>query len=103
MYLSYPTSRRSVLPQLFIGSEGTLGVITGVALALPKLSSSVQLACVAVESWQEVLDAFKESTNHLGEILSAVEYYDDPALELTLQHLPGARNPLESRTPFCAH
>mmetsp|Transcript_16768 Transcript_16768/g.48601 ORF Transcript_16768/g.48601 Transcript_16768/m.48601 type:complete len:502 (+) Transcript_16768:20-1525(+) len=88
------------LKQLFIGSEGTLGIVTGVALALPKLPSSVQLAYLAVDSYESVLTVFKEAKGHLAEILSAVEFLDDQALDLTLEHLHGARNPLESRAPF---
>ncbi|KAG8467738.1 hypothetical protein KFE25_006790 [Diacronema lutheri] len=86
--------------QLFIGSEGTLGVITGVAIALPKLPNSVQLAYLAVDSYAAVLDVFREAKGHLAEILSAVEFLDDQALDLTLTHLHGARNPLEGRAPF---
>lgn len=88
------------LKQLFIGSEGTLGVVTGVAIALPKLPSSVQLAYLALDSYESVLRVFKEARGHLAEILSAVEFLDDEALGLTLEHLHGVRNPLESRQPF---
>lgn len=86
--------------QLFIGSEGTLGVVTGVAIALPKLPNSVQLAYLAVDSYESVLKVFREAKGHLAEILSAVEFLDDQALDLTLRHLHGARNPLEARAPF---
>ncbi|KAJ1634002.1 D-2-hydroxyglutarate dehydrogenase [Pavlovales sp. CCMP2436] len=88
------------IKQLFIGSEGTLGVLTGVAIALPKLPNSIQLAYLALDSYASVLKVFKEAKGHLAEILSAVEFLDDQALELTLAHLHGARNPLETRAPF---
>ena len=41
--------------QLFIGSEGTLGVITGCSLALPPLPSSVHLAFLGLASYAQVL------------------------------------------------
>ena len=44
------------LKQLFIGSEGTLGVITACALALPQAPKSVQLAFLGVESFARVLE-----------------------------------------------
>ena len=40
-----------LLAQLFIGSEGTLGVITACAIALPRKPSSVQLAFLGVDSY----------------------------------------------------
>lgn len=86
--------------QLFIGSEGTLGVVTGVAIALPKLPNSVQLAYLALDSYESVLNVFREAKGHLAEVLSAVEFLDDQALGLTLKHLHGARNPLQERVPF---
>lgn len=88
------------LKQLFIGSEGTLGVVTGVALALPKLPSSVQLAYLAIDNYDHLLSVFGQARSQLGEVLSAVEFLDDQALEITLEHLHGARNPLETRAPF---
>jgi FAD/FMN-containing dehydrogenase len=88
------------IKQLFIGSEGTLGIITGIAIALPPLPKSVKLAYLALDSYESVLKVFREAKSHLAEVLSAVEFLDDQALELTLEHLHGARNPLESRSPF---
>merc|ERR1719221_741905 len=80
------------LKQLFIGSEGTLGVITGVALALPRAPTSVQLAFLACESYEGVLETFSAAKRDLGEVLSAVEFLDHESFELVTSH--GVRDPL---------
>lgn len=74
------------LKQLFIGSEGTLGVITGVAIKTPPkpkvpLSSSltnnnhekaVNVAVLGVQSYSTILEIFKRTRQHLSEILSGI-------------------------------
>lgn len=45
--------------QLFIGSEGTLGIITKVALMLAPKPQSQQMALFAVESFEKVVELFK--------------------------------------------
>ena len=42
------------LKQLFIGGEGTLGVLTAVSLLCPPKASSVHLTCLACQSYQDV-------------------------------------------------
>ena len=64
------------LKQLFIGSEGTLGVITGCAIALPKAPTSVQLAFLGLDSYESVLQTFAAAKRDLGEVLSAIEFLD---------------------------
>ena len=44
------------LKQLFIGAEGTLGVVTGVAIHCPSESSAVHLAYLAVPSYSAALE-----------------------------------------------
>ena len=56
------------LKQLFIGSEGTLGVVTACALALPRAPSSVCLALLACDSYDAVLRTYTAATRHLGEV-----------------------------------
>mmetsp|Transcript_13227 Transcript_13227/g.26868 ORF Transcript_13227/g.26868 Transcript_13227/m.26868 type:complete len:492 (-) Transcript_13227:1587-3062(-) len=89
------------LKQLFIGSEGTLGVITKVALACPKRSSAVNATLAACSSFAQVCNLLVRAKSDLGEILSAFEFFDGEAMELALTHLHGARDPMpDSRAKF---
>lgn len=64
------------LHQLFVGSEGTLGIITGVALSCSPLYLSKQVAFVACPSYDQVLQVLQKAKQHLGEILAAMEFMD---------------------------
>ena len=57
------------LKQLLIGSEGTLGVITKVAIAVPRMPSSFQCAFVACESFEAVQQTLCVAHETLGETL----------------------------------
>lgn len=85
--------------QLFIGGEGTLGVVTKVSMAVPQRPTSVQLAFVAVNNYDSVLNVMKRARSQLGEILSALEFLDSESLEIVLGHV-NARDPLSSKFPF---
>ena len=82
------------LKQLFIGSEGTLGVITKVAICCPRDSKSIQLAYLACETFEQVTNLLKMTKSKLGEILSAFEYLDQESVDVALQTLPHLKNPL---------
>lgn len=69
------------LKHLFIGSEGSLGVVTKLSLHCPTKPNAVNLAFVGLENFQQVLNAFLLAKKELGEILSSVEMIDEPSLE----------------------
>ncbi|KAI5966034.1 DLD2 [Candida margitis] len=83
------------LKQLFIGSEGTLGIITGVSILCPSRPQATNVAFLAVKDYETVQKAFVESRKELGEILSAFEFMDLKSQKLTKQHL-GLEHPIES-------
>jgi FAD/FMN-containing dehydrogenase len=87
------------LKQLFIGSEGTLGVITGVSIQTPQRPKAVNVALLGLTSFEKVQEAFQRTREAMGEILSAFEFWDQASFELTQQHLD-VRQPLADAYPF---
>lgn len=88
------------LKQLFIGGEGTLGVVTAVSLLAAPKPASVNVCFLGVQDYPAVLRVFQAAKHHLGEILSAYEFMDHTSLSYPLQQLQGARHPLSQRFPF---
>ncbi|KAL6060681.1 D-2-hydroxyglutarate dehydrogenase, mitochondrial [Balamuthia mandrillaris] len=88
------------LKQLFIGSEGSLGVITGVSILTPTRPKSMNVALVAVKSFDAVQTAFTKAKADLGEILSAFEFWDRQSLDLELEQLSHIKDPLSDKYPF---
>ncbi|KAM4772157.1 D-2-hydroxyglutarate dehydrogenase, mitochondrial isoform 1-T2 [Rhinophrynus dorsalis] len=86
------------LKQLFIGSEGTLGIITAVSILCPRKPSAVNVALLGCESFAKVLQVFTLCRDLLGEILSAYEFLDTESMRVVQTHLK-LRNPLQA-SPF---
>lgn len=85
------------LKQLFIGSEGTLGVITGVALKLHPLTQVRSVVLAAVESAQQALELLRLVYGSCGARLQAFEYFTDECLGLVLTQVDGMQQPFEQR------
>ena len=85
------------LKQLFIGSEGTLGVITGVALKLHPLNQVRSVVLAAVESSQQALELFRLVYGGCGSRLQAFEFFTDDCLELVLTQVDGMHQPFGER------
>lgn len=81
------------LKQLFIGSEGTLGVITAVAILCPRKPSAVNVAFLGCQTFEQLLSTFQLCRGMLGEILSAFEFLDRDCMRLLNTHLKLA-NPI---------
>lgn len=87
------------LKQLFIGSEGTLGVITGVALRLHAPTHVRSVVLAAVESEQQALELFRVVFGACGPRLQAFEFFTDACLDLVLTHVEGVQVPFPDRHP----
>jgi FAD/FMN-containing dehydrogenase len=86
------------LPHLFIGAEGTLGVITKVALATAIRPKSINVVFLGIQTFEQVQHVFKAAKGLLGEILSAFEFFDLECMQLLQKH--GLSNPLETDSKF---
>ncbi|KAI2471620.1 D-lactate dehydrogenase 2 mitochondrial precursor [Annulohypoxylon bovei var. microspora] len=87
------------LKQLFIGAEGTLGMVTAVSIQCPKRSKAVNVAFLSVESYDKLLEAFREAKAQLGEILSAFEMMDSQSQDM-FHRVKENKRPLEGEHPF---
>ncbi|EGV64601.1 D-lactate ferricytochrome c oxidoreductase [Yamadazyma tenuis] len=83
------------LKQLFIGSEGSIGIITGVSILCPSRPNSFNVALLGVSSYETVQKVFVETRKELGEILSAFEFMDGKSQILTGRYLK-LDHPIES-------
>jgi len=90
------------LPQLFIGSEGTLGVITKLTILCPPRPNAVNIAFFACANFEHVQRTFALARQKLGEVLSAVEFCDRSAIDFVLKREAGTgvRDPLDEKYPF---
>ncbi|PDS27701.1 FAD-binding oxidoreductase [Rhizobium phaseoli] len=84
--------------QLFIGAEGTLGVITGVSLKLvrrPRQTITAFLAVRDIGSLAVILDAAQTKS---GEAITSFEYISRASLNLLLSAQSHLRHPLEQES-----
>jgi FAD/FMN-containing dehydrogenase len=88
------------LKQLFIGSEGTLGVITAATLRLFPRPDAVVTALAAVPSPAAALKLLGALQAHTGGMLSAFELMPRLAMELITRHVEGTRDPLSAPSPW---
>jgi FAD/FMN-containing dehydrogenase len=87
------------LDQLLIGAEGTLGVVTAVALRLVPAIAARAVAWVGVENPKRALDLLRFLEARTTSV-EGFELVPDDSLQLVLKHVPGARAPLSTAQPW---
>jgi FAD/FMN-containing dehydrogenase len=91
------------LRHLMIGSEGTLGVITGAIMKLYPMPAAQLTAFAAVPSLEAAVQLLGLAHQHLSAGLTGFEVMGKFALSLVTKHFPQLRVPFQDRTdaPYC--
>jgi FAD/FMN-containing dehydrogenase len=87
---------------LFIGAEGTLGVITAACLKLFPQPADTATALVALESPQRALELLVRLRGAAGDQVTSFELLPRRAVELTVKHVDGVANPLSLKADWYA-
>jgi FAD/FMN-containing dehydrogenase len=90
------------LRQLFVGAEGTLGIITAAVLKLVPRPREIEVAFCAVPSPEAALALFTRFHRHDPAAVQAFEYMSGLGLDFVLRHIPGAALPLSAPAPHYA-
>jgi FAD/FMN-containing dehydrogenase len=85
------------LRDLFIGSEGTLGIITAATLKLFPKPAEKATAFVALPELACALALFAAAQDAVGASLTAFEFMPRIVMDFVLQHTPGTRDPFAGR------
>jgi FAD/FMN-containing dehydrogenase len=88
------------LKNLFVGAEGTLGVITAAVLRLFPRPRGKEVAIAGLASAQAALDLLNRALDRAGNGLTAFELIGDRPISFALRHLPGAVRPLAGDWPW---
>jgi FAD/FMN-containing dehydrogenase len=85
------------LKQLFLGAEGTLGIITAAVLKLFPAARETATALVALRDLAAAPELLAQARADSGETVTAFELMPGAALDLVLRHIPNTANPLSGR------
>ncbi|SDG60556.1 FAD/FMN-containing dehydrogenase [Onishia taeanensis] len=99
MHALHKDNRGYDLKQLFIGAEGTLGIVTGAMLKLFPKPETSRTALVAVPDVSAALALYAQARRSCCDLLCAFELIPRACLELALEAAPSLSDPLESAYP----
>jgi FAD/FMN-containing dehydrogenase len=85
---------------LFIGAEGTLGIITAASLKLFPLPADTATALVGIDSPAHALELLTRLRSAAGDQVTSFELMPRVAVEMTVKYVPGVANPLSFECPW---
>ncbi len=88
------------LKHLFIGAEGTLGIVTAAVLRLFPLPSATETAWIALQSPEKAVELLGFMKSKLGEQVSGFELLQRSVVDLVLEHIPNTEDPIAARYPW---
>ena len=88
------------LKQLFIGGEGTLGVITAATLKLFPKPRETETAFLGLARIEDAMALFARARTASGDQLTAFELVPRIGLEIAIEKIPGIEDPLKTRHPW---
>lgn len=84
------------LKHLFLGAEGTLGIITAAVLKLYPKPRQRQTVMIALDGVDNVIALFARASGAVGDALTAFEYINRDSLAVTCTHTDGVRDPFDA-------
>jgi D-lactate dehydrogenase (cytochrome) len=87
------------LRDVFIGAEGTLGVMTAASLKLFPVPRTIETAFCAVPDITEAVRLLAQLREATGDLVTSFEYLPRLAVELTVRHVAGVSDPLDRPYP----
>lgn len=100
--LNYDLRKNNIgydLKHLFIGSEGTLGIVTKATMKLVGLPKDLRLTCMAVPDFESVTKLLG-LVNLRGIHPTAFEFFTDECMRLVLKHHKNLKNPFQGQAAF---
>lgn len=90
------------LKHLFIGGEGTLGIVTKAVLKLYARPAQTLTLLAGLASCDDVITLLSHAQSASGGLVTSFEFMARPCLDLVFTHIPGTRDPLPDEYPFYA-
>lgn len=90
------------LKQLFIGAEGTLGIITAVSIKLLPAPEKIATALVALPRLEDAIELYRRARRDCCDLMSAFEFMPPLAIDLAREAMPDLPIPLDAAHPAYA-